>query len=495
MVGTGSDPTVAEDSLSQDGASRSSITQSTTEYCHDSASFTDAVRGRAMSRSLRDSLHEGPMSRFQWFAVAVCVLLNMLDGFDVLVMAFTGKAVATEWGLNGAQLGLLLSAGLVGMAMGSMLLAPWADRLGRRPMILLCLAIAAVGMLLSSVSDSATQLGLLRILTGIGIGGILASSNVIGSEYASNRWRGLAVSLNSTGYALGATLGGVIAVALIGEFGWRSVFLFGGVATTLAIPLVWVCLPESLEFLLTRRPARALERVNVLARRLGQPPLDALPDPAATTAAAGTTFAQLLAPAQRRPTLLLWASFLLVMAGFYFVTSWTPTLLVQAGLSANQGLTGGTLLNLGGIFGATLLGLLAARFALRSVLIGYLVATAVLLGLFISSISSLTVAFTLAAVIGVFVNGCIAGLYALTAVTYDTRVRATGVGTAIGIGRIGAILSPTVAGTLLDAGWTPESLYIAVGLVFLVTALLLWVVRLAPAGSRNPGAAQVLDAS
>jgi benzoate transport len=447
-----------------------------------------------MSYSLRNSMHEGPMSRFQWFAIAVCVLLNTLDGFDVLVMAFTGKAVSTEWGLNGAQLGLLLSAGLVGMALGSMLLAPWADRIGRRPMILICLAIAAAGMLLSSVSASATQLGLLRVFTGIGIGGILASSNVIGSEYASNRWRGLAVSLNSTGYALGATLGGLIAVALIGGFGWRSVFLFGGVATTIAVPLVWVCLPESLEFLLARRPARTLERVNALARRLGRPPLDALPEQPATPADAGTSFAQLLAPGYRRVTLLLWASFLLVMAGFYFVTSWTPTLLVQAGLSSTQGLTGGTLLNLGGIFGATLLGLLAARFALRSVLIAYLVVTAVLLGLFITAISSLAVAFTLAAVIGVFVNGCVAGLYALTAVAYDTRVRTTGVGTAIGIGRIGAILSPTVAGALLDNGWTPQNLYITVGGVFIATALLLWVVRLTPAASRSPRAAEAVEA-
>ena len=194
-------------------------------------------------------------------------------------------------------------------------------------------------------------------------------------------------------------------------------------------------------------------------------------------------------------TLLLWASFLLVMAGFYFVTSWTPTLLVQAGLSASQGLTGGTLLNLGGIFGATLLGALAARFALRSVLIAYLIATAVLLGLFITSISSLTVAFTLAAIIGVFVNGCVAGLYALTAVAYDTRVRATGVGTAIGIGRIGAILSPTIAGALLDVGWTPASLYVAVGAVFVATAVLLWVVRLGPVASRRPDMPHALDAS
>ncbi len=441
------------------------------------------------ARSLRDSLHEGPMSRFQWFAIAVCVLLNMLDGFDVLVMAFTGKAVSTEWGLNGAQLGLLLSAGLVGMALGSMLLAPWADRIGRRPMILLCLGIAGSGMLLSAMSTSATQLGLLRVLTGVGIGGILASSNVIGSEYASNRWRGLAVSLNSTGYALGATVGGLLAVALIGSFGWRSVFLFGGVVTLVAIPLVFLCLPESLDFLLTRRPTGALERVNALARRLGRPALDALPEPVAATTAARTGFGQLLAPGQRRVTLLLWASFLLVFAGFYFVTSWTPTLLVQAGMSATQGLTGGTLLNLGGIFGAALLGLLAGRFALRSVLIGYLVVTAVLLAVFIGTISSLTLAFVLAAVIGVFVNGCVAGLYALTAVAYDTGVRATGVGTAIGIGRIGAIASPTIAGGLLDVGWTPENLYVTVGLVFVATALLMWAVRVTAAGSRSPATA------
>lgn len=433
--------------------------------------------------SLRDALHRGPMSRFQWFAVAVCVLLNVLDGFDVLVMAFTGKAVSTEWGLSGAQLGLLLSAGLVGMALGSMLLAPWADRIGRRPMILLCLAIAGSGMLASAFSASATQLGLLRVLTCIGIGGILASSNVIGSEYASDRWRGLAVSLNSTGYALGATLGGLLAVALIGGFGWRSVFLVGGTLTVLAIPLVWAFLPESLDFLLTRRPAGALERVNTLAGKLGQPTLDSLPAPVAAPAGATGGFAQLLAPAQRRGTLLLWASFLLVMAGFYVVTSWTPTLLVQAGLSANQGLTGGTLLNLGGMFGAALLGALAARFALRSVLVGYLALTAVLLALFITATSSLALAFAIGAVIGVFANGCVAGLYALTAISYDTRIRATGVGTAIGIGRIGAILAPTLAGALLDSGWTPQHLYLAVGGLFLATAVLLAVVRTARAGA------------
>lgn len=209
-----------------------------------------------MNRDLRRALDDEPMRPFQWLAVAVCIVLNLIDGFDVLVMAFTASSVAAEWNLGGAEIGLLLSAGLFGMAAGSLFIAPWADRWGRRPLILACLALSGLGMLASALSQAAWQLALLRGLTGLGIGGILASSNVIASEYASRRWRGLAVSLQSTGYALGATLGGLLAVWLIGAWGWRSVFVFGAGLTLAVIPLVCLCLPESLDFLLARRRGR-----------------------------------------------------------------------------------------------------------------------------------------------------------------------------------------------------------------------------------------------
>jgi MFS family permease len=345
-------------------------------------------------------------------------------------------------------------------------------------MILLCLSISSVGMFASAFSQNAVQLGLLRALTGVGIGGILASSNVIASEFANARWRGLAVSLNSTGYAIGATLGGLVAVVLLAEAGWRSVFLFGGICTAALIPLVYLRLPESLDFLLARRPADALQRINTFAVRAGQQPLAELPATGtAHEAQTGNKVAALLARPQRRTTILVWIAFFLTMFGFYFVTSWTPKLLVEAGLSANQGVTGGTLLNLGGIFGATVLGALSARFALTKVLAAYMVIAGVLLALFVPATTAIVVAFAIGALIGVFINGCVAGLYALTPTVYPSAIRATGVGWAIGIGRIGAITSPIAAGALLDRGWSPGQLYIAVAVALVLAAVVVIAMR------------------
>ncbi len=430
-----------------------------------------------MSIDLKKVVDDGPMARFQWLAIGICIVLNMIDGFDVLVMAFTASSVSAEWALNGAQVGLLLSAGLFGMAAGSLFIAPWADRFGRVPLILFCLLLSGVGMLLSSLSQTPLQLALLRGLTGLGIGGILASSNVIASEFANKRWRGLAVSLQSTGYALGATLGGLLSVWLLTHFGWRSVFIFGGAVTLAVIPLVLLFLPESLDFLITRRPVNALARINRLAARLGQPALGELPLIPTTPNAGKGRLAQLLAPESRRTTLLIWLLFFLVMFGFYFVMSWTPKLLVAAGLSAQQGISGGVLLSVGGIFGATLIGALASRWRLTRVLALFMLISAVLLVLFVGSASSVSMALGLGLLIGLFVNGCVAGLYALSPIVYDASVRTTGVGWGIGIGRIGAILSPTVAGVLLDSGWQPLHLYGVFAVVFVIAAIVLLQLR------------------
>ncbi len=443
---------------------------------------------------IRKTLEEGAMSRFQWVAVAICVMLVMLDGFDVLVMAFTASSVAAEWKLNGAQLGLLFSAGLVGMAVGSLFVAPLADRMGRQPVIVLCLIVIAAGMLLSGIAQSHLQLVGLRGLTGVGIGGMLASVGIITAEYSSQKWRSTAVALQATGYPIGATLGGLVAAWLLQHYGWRSVFVFGGLSTAVMIPVVLWRLPESVDFLIARRPAGALEKLNRILGFMERPALQQLPERAAYGAAApeGNAVAGLFKNGLARPTLMLWAAFFLLMFSVYFSLSWTPKLLVQAGLSAQQGVTGGVLINLGGIVGGSLFGALALRMRLAHLTVAAFLVYALFTALFGAVSGALGLAFAAAFGMGVFLFASMAGLYAFAPVTYPAAVRTTGLGWAIGIGRIGAILAPLTAGLLLDGGWQPASLYYAYALPLVAGALAVMAAgtgRAAPGQSRTHAAA------
>lgn len=412
-----------------------------------------------MVQNPREEMNNKPMNRYQWFVIGICILLNVIDGFDVLVMAFTASSVSTEWGLTGSQLGILLSAGLFGMGAGSLFLAPWADKIGRRPLILLCLLISGFSMIGASMVQNATELGIMRFITGLGIGGILASSNVIASEYASSRWRSLAVSLQSTGYAIGATIGGMIAIALISHFGWRSVFLAGGLSTLFMLVVAYFTLPESLDYLLVKQPKNALECINQLGQRIGLTRLVQLPEVIISSAQPQMGIAKLFTAGLGLQTLLLWLSFFFVMFGFYFVMSWTPKILSANGMTTEQGVTAGVLISAGGMFGAALIGLISARVRVFYVQAAFLALTAVLILLFVNNVGDLTIAFILAVFLGVLSNGCVAGLYAMSPSIYEADVRATGVGSAIGFGRIGGILSPLIAGAFLDGGISSLTLY------------------------------------
>lgn len=413
-----------------------------------------------MSSDLRKELNESPMSRFQWSAIAVCILLNALDGFDVLVMAFTAAGVSGEWKLNGAQLGVLFSAGLLGMAAGSLLLAPLADRWGRQPVTLLSLVLIAAGMLLSGYTRSQHELALMRVVTGLGIGGMLASVTVIIGEYSSDKWRGMNIALYTAGYPLGATIGGLAAAWMLTHYGWRSVFIAGGVATAIMIPIVFLRLPESVDFLLAKRPASALPKLNALLRKMERAPMVQLPPLALQSSAQpGNSIAGLFRGGLLSTTVLIWCGFFMLMFGFYFALSWTPKLLVSAGLSATQGITGGVLLNLGGMVGGVLFGVLSVRMHLGRLVAFAMLLAGLSLALFGALSGSLFSAFAVAFAIGVFLFASMAGLYAVTQGSYPVQVRTTGIGYAIGVGRLGAILAPLCAGFFMDAGWAPNTLY------------------------------------
>ena len=425
-----------------------------------------------MSSELRESIGRGPMSGFQISAVAICMGLTMLDGFDVLVVAFTAASISTEWGLSGKQIGVLLSSGLLGMSVGSLFLAPWGDRYGRRALILLCLALMTTGMLFSAVARDVSELALLRVVTGVGIGGLLAASNVITAEYASDRWRSTAISAQATGYPIGATIGGLIAAALISQFGWRSVFLFGALVSLGMIPIVLRGLPESLDFLIAKQPPGALGKLNTLLRRMQRSELPSLPSrPAEESQQSRAALRRLLSGPNAASTLRSWSAFFFVMMPFYFVLSWTPKLLVAAGMSPQQGITGGVLLNLGGIAGGCTFGYLSSRVALTRLTIACLVFTAACLAMFGAFYAQLGAAMVLALAIGAGIFSCMIGLYALAPGLYPAATRSTGMGWAIGMGRLGAVVAPTAAGALVDANFRSAHLYYLFALPLLIAAV------------------------
>ena len=190
-----------------------------------------------MNNDPRLAIREGSMTSFQMVVVVICVVLNMVDGFDVLAMSFTAPLIAREWGVDPATLGVLLSAGLVGMGVGALFISPIADVIGRRAVVILSTVIMSVGMFASAATTGVLELWLCRFVTGLGIGGVLASGNTLLAEYAPNRWRDFVISTMVIGYPVGAIIGGSIFAVLVSLYGWRSAFVFGGLASTVLVPL------------------------------------------------------------------------------------------------------------------------------------------------------------------------------------------------------------------------------------------------------------------
>jgi len=390
------------------------------------------------------------MGRLQVIAVALCILLLAIDGFDVLSISFAAPGIANEWGIDRAALGFVLSMELIGMGVGALIVGDVADRIGRRPTILLSLVIVTIGMALASTATSVTLLSVYRFATGIGIGGILAATNAMAAEYANDKHRSMAVSLMAGGYPLGAIIGGAIVSVLLAYFSWRSVFVFGAALTAAFIPIVWFLLPESISFLVEKRPDNALERVNRTLQRMGHTAIEALPEPRKFGQKSGV--ARLFEPGLARITILLTAAFFAHIMTFYFFVKWIPKLVVDMGYAAS--LAGSVLVwfNVGGLLGSIFFGLLTHRFNLRKLVITVLLLSAIAVAAFGQGPADLLRLSITAAVGGFFTNAAVVGMYAMLAQKFPTQVRAGGTGFAIGFGRGGAALGPIAAGLLFAAG-------------------------------------------
>ena len=401
----------------------------------------------------REIIAREPMHRRQIMAIAIATALNALDGFDVLSISFASPGISTEWGVTRAALGAVLSMELVGMAIGAFVLGAVADRVGRRPTILMCLVIMATGMALASTATGVVPLSGFRLFTGLGIGGMLAATNAIVAECSNTARRNLAVAVMAGGYPMGAIVGGSVASALLAATGrWQSIFVLGAVATAAFIPLVLWLVPETIAFLCVRQPRDALERVNRTLSRQGRANLIELPP--RELAPGKVSLAEVFGPGMAGVTVLLTVAYFGHIMTFYFLMKWIPKVVVDLGFPAAA--AGGVLVwaNVGGATGSIALSLLTQQFGVRQLVMSSMVCSSLAVAAFGQGLGTLATLSLAACVAGFFTNGATAGLYAVFAQAFPTRLRAGGTGLVIGIGRGGAALGPVVAGLLFSAGWS-----------------------------------------
>lgn len=399
----------------------------------------------------REIIDKGEMSSFQWRVVAIMIGLNALDGFDVLSISFAAPGISSEWGIDRVGLGFVLSMELVGMAIGSIVLGRIADRSGRRNTILGCLAAMTIGMFGAATAKNVEMLAAWRVFTGLGIGGMLAATNAAVAEVSSVARRPWAVILMAAGYPVGTVVGGTIASLLLARFDWRAVFIFGGAISLLFVPIVLRWAPESIAFLMHRRRAGALSRINGILMRMGHPPVAELPDDYRTSRT-GSTISGLFSRTFLRPTLLMTLAYFAHITTFYFILKWIPKIVSDMGFDAAR--AGSVLVwaSLGGLTGAILLGALTRRAPVRSLTIIAMLLSVAFVILFGNGARDLGALSLFAAIAGFATNAGVVGLYALLATNFPTELRASATGFVIGVGRGGAALAPAIAGMLFAAG-------------------------------------------
>ena len=386
----------------------------------------------------------------------------MVDGFDITAMAVTAHQIGEDMQLSEDMLGLVFSFSLAGMMLGAMFLAALSDVIGRRTMIIFTLTLVGVTVLLTASVNSLPALILLRFVSGLGAGAMLASVATLASEYSPEKFRAMAVTAVTAGYPLGAMTTGLVASSVVPEFGWQGMFIAGGSATLLLALIAFFMIPESLYFLCKKQPDDALQRVNRILQIFKIQSLQHLPSIEET---GGTTEAdrqniyqkmlRLLTPEFRRSTLTLWATFFLCISTLYFLMSWTPKLIINLGYSPDAGNLAFTLFNFGGVLGIFILGYLASKWSLSTLISIFAITSAVFMWAFAGAVFlefNQTNLMLLIFIIGISMQGGYTGMYAVAAKIYPIEIRSTGVGWAIGLGRFGAVLGPGIAGYMIASG-------------------------------------------
>jgi AAHS family 4-hydroxybenzoate transporter-like MFS transporter len=403
----------------------------------------------------------------------LCALAAFLEGFDSQALAYVAPVISRDWNLGPGGLGPAFAAGLFGSLLGSLLIAPLSDRFGRRPLIVIPVLWVGALTVLTGWAESLGELQLLRTLTGLGFGATIPNALAMAAEYAPDMRRASVVTITFSGFALGASLGGPLANALVPVGGWQAIFWAGGAATLLACPLLIFALPESLRWLALRAPAsRAAEAVlRRFERRTSLAPPALVPDEIRSVAVTP----KLLFTNGRAPiTLLVWLLAFVSLFDIYLLTNWLPTLVNSMGFSLAEATLATSIFSVGGILGGICMGLLVDRLGSIPVMFaGYLAFCAAIACASIGNSPGLMIAAAFMA--GFLIVGCQGCNNALNAMFYPTAVRGTALGWSLTAGRLGSVFGPLLAAHLMAAGLSPNRILLSAAIPALVASALVAV--------------------
>lgn len=432
--------------------------------------------------TVSEIIDQRPLSRFQISTIVLCGLILLLDGFDTQCIGFLAPSISETLAIPLKSFGPVFSAGLIGLMIAAMAMGPAADRWGRKWPVVLSALTFAIFALLTARAVSLEQLIAFRFLTGLGLGGAMPNVVALTSEYSPKRLQAVFVGILFVGMPLGALVGGLVSSVMIPLWGWRSVFYLGGLLPLAIAIILTKALPESVRFLTASgKNSAAISRImRKIAPEISAAELS-LSSPAAAPAERKEALPvrRLFTEDRAAGTILLWIPFFMNLLMLYFIVNWLPGLLRQSGLAVSAGVIAVSVFSLGGIVGCLTEGRVMNFCGAYATLLAQFAISALLIGSMAFLTRSFAIMMAVTFVLGVAIQGAQAGLNALAAGFYPTTVRSTGVGWALGVGRVGSIAGPAIGGMLLSIGWTPQRIFLGgMAPALLASLALLWSSRL-----------------
>ena len=403
-------------------------------------------------------LDEGPWSRQQKLFVLLTALTIVFDGIDNQLLGVVVPSMMRDWTLPRNAFAPVVASGMFGMMVGGAIAGLVGDRVGRRVALIGSVILFGVTTLAAGAAGGVVTLGVLRFIAGLGLGGAVPNAAALASEYVPKRHRPFAVTLTIVCVPLGATFAALLGGFILPVLGWRSLFVIGGLMPLALALVLWRALPESPRYL-ARRPDRWPELAHTLRRAGNEIPASATFVDESERYVASASTRELFVPDLRRDTLALWAAFFFGLLAVYTAFNWVPSMMTGAGLPLSVATNGLAAFNLGGVAGAVLGGLLIARIGSRITMLtmtaGAILGALALASLPLTAASPHLPIIALLGFTGALINGVQTTMYALAAHVYPTSIRATGVGTAVAVGRAGGVISSYVGAWAIEAGGSP----------------------------------------